>query len=247
MTTAFRSILKIVGLNVLDIAPEVNNKDRSEDASKDLFVIGIGLEQKSNLILETHLKALGISSFSLAKNAHDKSKVKALAHAAKIKYSPDEASLLMPQKDFYWDQIFETRQKMYNAILGLSAINFCTDLIQYYSQTHECRVIFINENTQHWHRLVFNNLYNLENIGFAKDELDYLLYPQIEIVRQMTSNYHSDIKGAKKESQNAFDASLRNLKNQIPSEMIFEYNLSDGIKPLSQFLGIKPQRKVFGW
>ncbi len=247
MTTAFKSILRNVGFDIFNIEPTPSTAATASETSKDFFIIGIGLNRTSNYLLQNHLNGLGIKSFMVSKNFHNKSKIKAMAHAGKIKFSENETHLMMPRKDFYWDQIFETRKKKFNGFIGLPAMNFCTDLLDYYKKTHECRVIFLNENVSHWHRPVFENLYSLENLGFAKDDLDYLLYPQIELVRQMTANYKSDIEAAKKQSQNAFENAIANLKNQIPSELIFEYNLSDGIAPLSQFLGIKEKKNVFGW
>jgi len=246
MTTSIKSILKNVGSNIFDIEPIKNTSHIDESVTKDFFIIGIGLDRKCNLLLDSSLKRLGIDTFSLEKNIRNKSKIKAMSHAAKIKYSQMDKTTLMPKKDFYWEQIFETKKKKFNGFIGMSAMNFCVDLINYYQKTHECRVIFMNENTQHWHRPVFDNLYNLENLGLAKDELDYLLYPQIELIRQLTSNYNSDIDATKKRSQNAFEASLMDLKKQIPSHLILNYKPAYGIAPLSQFLGIK-RKRVFGW
>lgn len=247
MTTAFKSILKNVGFNIFNIESNSSPTGTVADTSNNYFIIGIGLNRNSNFLLQNHLNGLGINSFMVSKNFQNKSKIKAIAHAGKIKFSKKETHLMMPRKDFYWDQIFETRKNKFNGFIGLPAMNFCIDLLNYYKSTHECRVIFLNENVEHWHRPLFENLYNLENLGLAKDELDYLLYPQIELVRQMTSNYNKDIEATKKRSKNAFEKALTNLKNQIPKEMIFEYNLSDGIAPLRQFLGIKQQKNVFGW
>jgi len=247
MTTSIKSILKSVGSNIFNIEPVQSVfPTNAEGTVKDYFIIGIGLDRKSNMILENSLKSLGINTFSLEKNTQSKSKIRAMVHAGMIKYSQNDETPLIPKKDFYWDQIFETRKKKFNGFIGISAMNFCIDLLNYYQETHECRVIFMNESTQHWHRPVFDNLYNLENIGLAKDELDYLLYPQIEMIRQLTSNYNKDIEATKKRSQNAFQGFLSDLKNQIPSQLILEYKTTDGLAPLSQFLGIK-KKSVFGW
>ena len=245
MATALQSILKYLGLRNFMTSPNHTLSNHKESIDSSLFVITIGINHNAILELESCLSKLGVRSFSLQMHCKEHSKLKALSHAAKIKYQEDDTPKL-PRNNFYWDQIFETKRNAFNGFSGLAAMNFATEVVDFYSNTHNCKIIYLKESTKHWHRPVFENIFQLEKKGINQEQLNHLFSPQFELIKDLTSQFNAKGESAKGNSQNIYDDHLQKVRTDLNKYPSIEFSGKEDFSMLSDFLAQKSQKKLFG-
>lgn len=245
MTTALQSLLKYLSSRGSKNPSNHTLSNQKEFIDTSLFVVTIGTSNNAFIELESCLSKLGVRSFSLQKNYQNHSKLKALSHAAKIKYQEDSTPKL-PRKNFYWEQIFETKRNAFNGLSGLSSMNFASEVLDFYSNTHNCKIIYLKETTEHWHRPVFENIFQLEQKGINQEQLNHLFSPQLKLIKGLTSQYHVKDDSAQENSQRIYDEHFQKVKTDLLNYPSFEFSGKEDFAMLSDFLSQKSQKKVFG-
>ncbi len=246
MTAAFQSILKYLGSRGFKTTSNHPNSDHKAFIDPSLFVITIGSNNSETFLeLEDCLSKLGVRSFSLHKSYKNHSKLKAISHAAKIKYQEDSIPKL-PRKNFYWEQIFETKRNVFNGFSGLASMNFAPEVLDFYSNTHNCKIIYLKECSENWHRPIFEKIFQLEQKGMNQEQLNHLFAPQLGLIKNLTSQYHVKGDSARENSQRIYDEHLQNIRADLVNYSSFEFSGKEDFAILSAFLAQKSQKKVFG-